>query len=110
MIRAISAALPVTSNATRSVGARLAANASSAAGVVSIRPTERVWPTATIATSQEVAMHVHPDRSEHHLSLLVVDDAQAQVGKRHRRIRAHGTTGPVAGTATENTGLAAHQS
>ena len=36
MIRAISAALPVTSNATRSVGARLAANNPNAAGVVSI--------------------------------------------------------------------------
>ena len=35
-IRAISAALPVTSNATRSVATRLAANNSNAAGVVSI--------------------------------------------------------------------------
>jgi hypothetical protein len=43
-IRAISAALPVTSNATRSVGARLDANNSSASGVVAIRPTDRVLP------------------------------------------------------------------
>ena len=57
----------------------------------------------------EVAMHVHPDRPEHS-HLLALDDAGAQVGKRHRRIRAHSTTGPVAGAATENPGLAAHQS
>ena len=52
-IRAISAALPMTSNTTRSVGARLDANNSNAAGVVSIRPAERTSPAATIATSHK---------------------------------------------------------
>jgi hypothetical protein len=52
-IRAISHALPVTSNATRSVGARLCANSSSASGVVAIRPAERSAPLSTIATSQK---------------------------------------------------------
>ena len=33
----------------------------------------------------------------------------AQVGKRHRRIRALSTTGSVAGAAKENSGLSAHQ-
>ena len=52
-IRAISPALPVTSNATRSVGSRLDANISTAAGVDSIRPAEQTLPAATITTSQK---------------------------------------------------------
>ena len=53
MIRAISHALPVTSNATQSRGSRLCANSSNASGRVSIRPAERSRPSATIATSQK---------------------------------------------------------
>jgi hypothetical protein len=53
MIRAISAALPVTSNATRSLGERLPANNFKAAGAVLIRPAERTSPPAAIATSQK---------------------------------------------------------
>jgi hypothetical protein len=52
-IRAISHALPVTSNATRSVAARLCANSSNCSGVVAIRPAERTAPSSTIATSQK---------------------------------------------------------
>src|SRR4051812_32462018 len=52
-IRAISPALPVISSATRSLGARLAANSSSACGVVSIRPTTRTRPACAIATTQK---------------------------------------------------------
>ena len=52
-IRAISHALPVTSNATRSLGARLCANSSSRSGVVAIRPAERTAPPSQIATSQK---------------------------------------------------------
>jgi Transposase, Mutator family len=75
IIRAISAALPVTPSATRSIAARLAANTSSAGRVDSIRPTERAWPAGHDRNLAEVAMHVHPDRSEL-LSRLVVDDAE----------------------------------
>jgi hypothetical protein len=54
-------------------------------------------------------MHVHPYRFGHTLLLHVVDDAEVQVGKRHRRIRARSATGSVAGAASEYSGLAAHQ-
>jgi hypothetical protein len=53
MIRATSQALPLTSSATRSSRPRLWANSSSAAGVISIRPGERISPPAAIATSQK---------------------------------------------------------
>jgi hypothetical protein len=108
-IRAISPALPVTSNATRSVGSRLDANNSTAAGVDSIRTRRTDLARRDDHDLAKVTVHVHPDRPEHGY-LLVIDDAGAQVGKRHRRIRARGTTGPVAGAATENPGLSAHQS
>jgi len=53
MIRATSQALPLTSSATRSSWQRLAANSSSAAGVISMRPGERISPPSAIATSQK---------------------------------------------------------
>jgi hypothetical protein len=108
-IRAISPALPVTSKATTSVPARLAANSSSDSGLVAIRPAERTVPASAIATSQKSRCTSIPIALTT-ATLLALDGAGAQVGKRHRRIRAHSTTGPVAGAATENPGLAAHQS
>ena len=56
----------------------------------------------------ELAVDVQPDVSHGDL-LLPIDDAGDQVGKRHRRIRALSTSGPVAGAATEKHGLAAHR-
>jgi len=44
---------PVTSNATRSSGARLAPNSSNAAGVVDIRPEQAISPSSATATSQK---------------------------------------------------------
>src|SRR5512133_3301467 len=55
----------------------------------------------------EVAVHVQRYRS--HLVLLVVVDWEEPVGKRHRRIRARGATGQVAGAATKKPGLEAHR-
>src|SRR5829696_5299201 len=46
---------------------------------------------------------------EPHVLPPLVADAGERVGKRHRRIRARGTSGPVAGAATEKHGLAAHR-
>jgi hypothetical protein len=48
--RTIAWVLPVASNATSSVGARLSANSRSASGVVSIRPAWRTSPSCQIAT------------------------------------------------------------
>src|SRR6188768_349552 len=53
MILAISHALPVTSNTTRSVLARLRANNSITSGRVSIRPADLTRPCSAIATSQK---------------------------------------------------------
>src|SRR4051812_8437616 len=53
MIRAIFHGLPVTSSATRSSAARLAANASSTSGRVAIRPADRTLPSSAIATTQK---------------------------------------------------------
>jgi hypothetical protein len=54
MIHLIAQALPVTSSATRSLGARLPANSSSSSGLVDeIRPAERTSPASAIATSQK---------------------------------------------------------
>src|SRR3954447_2341906 len=53
MIRAISHALPVTSNATRSSAVRLCAKISNTSGRVAIRPAERTLPSSAIATSQK---------------------------------------------------------
>jgi hypothetical protein len=50
---AIANALPVDSRTTRSSGARLEANSSSASRVVSIRPADRARPRSRIATSQK---------------------------------------------------------
>jgi hypothetical protein len=44
-------------------------------------------------------MNVQPARS--HLVLLASHERENRVGKRQRRIRAHGTTGQVARAATE---------
>jgi hypothetical protein len=53
MIRAISHALPVTSNTTRSSVAKLCANSSMTSGRVPIRPADRTRPCSAIATSQK---------------------------------------------------------
>src|SRR3954468_9390082 len=53
MIRAISHALPVTSNTTRSSVVRLCAKSSSTSGRVVIRPADRTLPSSAIATSQK---------------------------------------------------------
>jgi hypothetical protein len=55
----------------------------------------------------KLAMHVQADIS--HGLLLSIDDTGDQLGKRQRRIRARGTSGPVAGAATEKHGLTAHR-
>jgi hypothetical protein len=52
-IRAIATAFPVASSATRSSAARLRANSSSLAGLVSTRPARRTRPSSAIATSQK---------------------------------------------------------
>jgi hypothetical protein len=62
MIRAISHAPPVTSNATRSSGPRLPANNSNAAGVVSIRPFGADLAVLCDRDLTEVTMHIQPDR------------------------------------------------
>jgi len=102
MIRATSHALPVTSSATRSSDPRLPANSSSASGVVSILPAERTSPASTTATSQKSRWTSNP------IDLTPAPFASSTggepVGKRHRRIRAHSTTGQVAGAATEKPG------
>ena len=68
-IRAISHALPVTSSATQSVGHRL--------GRTAPAPPASSSPDPPIATCPprdrdlaELAMHVQPDRSHHHLHLI----------------------------------------
>jgi hypothetical protein len=53
MIRAISSAFPVASNATSSSAPRLCANSKSAAGSVCTRPANRTAPASAIATSQK---------------------------------------------------------
>jgi hypothetical protein len=50
----------------------------------------------------KLAMHVQADVSHGHL--LSIDDTEDQMGKRQRRIRARGTSGPVAAAATKSTG------
>jgi hypothetical protein len=79
-IRAISAALPVASKATRSLGARLAANSSSAAGVVGTRPEVRDPAAISDRDLAEVAVHVHPDSSEHIALLTSTDTKREQEG------------------------------
>ena len=50
------------------------------------------------------------ERNCSHLALLVIVRGVGEpVGKRHRRIRARGATGQVAGAATEKPGLEAHR-
>jgi len=53
MIRAISHALPVTYNTTRSSVVRLCAKSSNTSGRVAIRPAERTRPSSALATSQK---------------------------------------------------------
>ena len=55
----------------------------------------------------EVAVDVESDEPHAQLSLRL--GSREQVGIRHRRIRARGTTGSVAEAASEYSGLAAHQ-
>src|SRR3954466_4014320 len=91
MIRAISHALPVTSNATRSSAARLAANASSTSGRVAIRPADRTLPSSAIATTQKsrcTSSPIAPTRAP----FADTDDTAEPMGKRHRRIRARSAT------------------
>ena len=102
-IRAISHALPVTSNATQSRASRLCPNSSSASGLASIRPADRSRPSATIATSQK--SRCTSSATALTRLLTVADRAGEPVGKRHRRIRARSATGQVAGAATEKPGL-----
>jgi hypothetical protein len=52
-IPTISHALPVTSNATRSVENKLSANTPSASGVDATRPADRTFPSSQTATSQK---------------------------------------------------------
>src|SRR5215211_2498140 len=106
MIRAISHAFPVTSNATRSSGPRLAANSSIRSGVVAIRPAERSSPSSTSATSQKSRCTSNPiDLPITALPSTRLDRPGDAVGKRHRPIRAPGATGQVAAAATEKPAL-----
>src|SRR5215211_3100443 len=105
---AIASAPPVVSSATSSSEPRLFANSSSSSRRVLTRPAERTSPSSEIATSQNSRWTSKPMYLITGL-LLFVADAGDQVGKRHRRIRARGTSGPVAAAATEKHGLAAHR-
>src|SRR5215208_5146672 len=105
---AIASAPPVVSSATSSSEPRLFANSSSSSRRVLTRPAERTFPSSEIATSQNSRWTSKPMYLITGL-LLFVADAGDQVGKRHRRIRARGTSGPVAAAATEKHGLAAHR-
>jgi hypothetical protein len=85
---------PVTSSATRSVGARLCANSSSAFGVVAIRPAERRSPSSTTTTSQKsrctskpIALPTEPNSPS-----STRRTTGEPAGERQRPIRAHSTT------------------
>ena len=69
------------------------------------RPDRRL---STIATSQKSRCTSIPDAHSHTYPRRP-RRAGEPVGKRHRRIRAHSTTRPVAGAATEKPELTAHQ-
>jgi hypothetical protein len=66
--RATSHAPPETSSATRSVDSRLAANASSAPGVMLTRPAERTTPSSQIAISQKSRCKSRPIPRPTHLN------------------------------------------
>ena len=99
-MRATSQAPPETSIATRSVGSKLAANASSASGVIATRPAERTTPSSQIATSQKSRCRSRPIprpihltnalRTTNHLPHELTHTGEA-AGERHRPIRARGT-------------------
>src|SRR6185295_987814 len=108
MIRAIASALAVASIATSSVGARLRANNSSAAGVVKIRPAARTAPASAIATSQKSRCTSIPILRT--ITSLVVDNGSRGGGRsRQLRIRALSTPGHSRGRPTTNCGLSAHR-
>ena len=52
-ILATSQQLPVTSNATRSLGSRLCASSLNPSGVLGTRPAERIFPSSQIAITQK---------------------------------------------------------
>jgi hypothetical protein len=103
-IRAIATHCPSPPARPRHADRNSARNNLSASGRVAIRPAERSRPSSTIATSQNLAVHIQRYRS--HLCLLTVERRNGEpVGKRHRRICARSATGQVAGAATEKPGL-----
>ena len=114
-IRAISHALPVTSNATQSRGSRLCANSSNASGL-RLDPARRAQPALRDDRHlAEVAMHIQRYRS--HLILLAVVDEQenrwandidgsalaAQPGKSQGRpLKSPGSNSPIVQTGLPN--------
>ena len=66
-IRATSQQLPVTSNATRSLGSRLSASVASPSGVLGTRPAERTRPSSQIATTQKSRCTSRPIARPTHL-------------------------------------------
>ena len=117
-IRATSQQLPVTSNATRSVGARLSASVLNPSGVLGTRPAERTFPSSQIATTQKsrctsrpIARPTHLTNASSHLHQLVVDtERENQREKRHRPIRAPTLNpGKSQGRPNEKHGLEAHR-
>src|ERR1019366_1734533 len=117
-IRATSQQLPVTSNATRSLGSRLAANALSPSGVLGTRPAERTTPSSQIATTQKsrctsrpIARPTHLINATLHLHTMMVDTRwENQREKRHRPIRARTLNpGKSQGRPKDKHGLEAHR-
>ncbi len=113
---ATSHALPVTSNATRSVLSRLAASVPIPSGVLATRPAERTTPSSQIATTQKsrctskpIARPAQPDTPTIHLPTRISCEGDA-AGQRHRPIRAQTLNpGKSQGRPKEKPGLEAHR-
>ena len=119
-MRATSHAPPETSSATRSVASKLAANASSASGVMLTRPAARTTPSSQIATSQKSRCKSRPIARPVHLRngcTCCTTITSLTSRRRREKQRANDTdryvlaaqSGRVAGAATEKHGLAAHR-
>ena len=114
--RATSHALPVTSNATRSVLNRLAASVPIPSGVLATRPAERTTPSSQIATTQKsrctsrpIARPAQPDTPTIHLP-----DSNYCAGRRSGTTTQTDTSsklnpGKSQGRPIEKPGLEAHR-
>ena len=97
----------VASSATRSLATKLSANSSSAGTRVGTLPADLISLPSAIATSQKSRCTSNPNPRT---SSPFVEMIRRAAGHTTGRIRALSTPGKVAGAATNNVELAAHQS